>query len=133
MIRLEQSTKNNIIVTLNEFTTISNPFYLFEFISDDTNDSKIFTCADISTNVSRYNEFKIILTTNSEDLLNGFIKLPLKGYYTYNIYSQVSATNLDLANITELVEVGKVYVNGLIKPVVTVYNDGIDNKIVYNG
>jgi hypothetical protein len=133
MIRLEQDTINKVVVTLREFTTISNPFYLFEFISDDTNDSKIFTGADISTNVNRYNEFNIELTTSTEDLLNSVIKLPLKGFYTYNIYSQVSSTNLDLANITELVEVGKVYVDGTVKPIVTTYEDGTDNKIVYNG
>ena len=133
MIRLEQDTINKIVVTLREFTTISNPFYLFEFVSDDTNDSKIFTGVDISTNVNRYNEFNIELTTSTEDLLNSIIKLPLKGFYTYNIYSQVSSTNLDLANITELVEVGKVYVDGTVKPIVTTYEDGTDNKIVYNG
>ena len=133
MIRLEQDTINKVVVTLREFTTISNPFYLFEFISDDTNDSKIFTGLDISTNVNRYNEFNIELTTSTEDLLNSVVKLPLKGFYTYNIYSQVSNTNLDLANITELVEVGKVYVDGAVKPIVTVYEDGTDNKIVYNG
>ena len=133
MIRLEQDTINKVVVTLREFTTISNPFYLFEFISDDTNDSKIFTGADISTNINRYNEFNIELTTSTEDLLNSVIKLPLKGFYTYNIYSQVSSTNLDLANITELVEVGKVYVDGTVKPIITTYEDGTDNKIVYNG
>ena len=133
MIRLEQDTINKVVVTLREFTTISNPFYLFEFVSDDTNDSKIFTGVDISTNVNRYNEFNIELTTSTEDLLNSIIKLPLKGFYTYNIYSQVSSTNLDLANITELVEVGKVYVDGTVKPIVTTYEDGTDNKIVYNG
>tara|TARA_R110000824_G_scaffold51729_6_gene144043 strand:+ start:1323 stop:1724 length:402 start_codon:yes stop_codon:yes gene_type:complete len=133
MIRLEQDTINKVIVTLREFTTISNPFYLFEFISDDTNEPKIFTGTDISTNVNRYNEFNIQLTTSTEDLLNSIVKLPLKGFYKYNIYSQVSSTNLDLANITELVEVGKVYVDGTIKPDLTIYGSGTDNKIVYNG
>ena len=103
MIRLEQDTINKVIVTLREFTTISNPFYLFQ------------------------------LTTSTEDLLNSIVKLPLKGFYKYNIYSQVSSTNLDLANITELVEVGKVYVDGTIKPDLTIYGSGTDNKIVYNG
>ena len=133
MILLEQNTINKVVVTLREFTTISNPYYLFEFISDDTNEPLIFTTADISTNKTRYNEFNIELTTSTEDLLNGVVKMPLKGYYTYNIYSQVSATNLYLANITELVEVGKVYVNDTIKPVKTTYNGEDNTKTVYNG
>lgn len=133
MIKLEQNTVNNVIVTLRELTTISNPFYLFEFISDDTNESKIFTATDISTNINRFNEFNIELTTGIEDLLNGVIKLPLKGFYKYNIYSQVSSTNLDLENITELVESGKVYINDSVTPVKTVYTDGTNTKQVYNG
>lgn len=133
MIRLEQDTINRVVVTLKELTTISDPYYLFEFISDDTNVSKIFTTANLSTNVSRYDEFNIELTSSTEDLLNGVIKLPLKGFYKYNIYSQVSATNLDLDNVTELVEVGKVYINDTVNPVKTTYNGGQKTRTVYNG
>ena len=106
---------------------------MFEFVSDDTNESKIFTSSDVSTNKGRYNEFNIELTSGSEDLLNGVVKLPLKGFYHYHIYSQVSETNLDLSNITELVEIGKVYVNGNVKPELEVYNQGNKTKTVYNG
>ncbi len=133
MIRLEQDTINRVVVTLKELTTISDPYYLFEFISDDTNVSKIFTTANISTNVNRYDEFNIELTAGVEDLLNGVIKLPLKGFYHYNIYSQVSETNLDLANITELVEVGKVYINDTVTPIKTAYDGGQKTRTVYNG
>ena len=133
MIRLEQDTVNSVVVTLTELTTQINPFYLFEFISDDTNDSKIFVSTDISTNISRFNKFNIELTSSTEDLLNGVIKMPLKGFLKYKIYSQASSTNLDLNNITELVEVGKVYINDTVKPSKTVYVEGNDNKIVYNG
>lgn len=131
MILLEQDTVNRVVITLKELVTIPTPFYLFEFISDDTNDSKFFTSTDVSTNTDRYNEFNIELTTSTEDLLNGVIKLPLKGFYKYKIYSQVSPTNLDVENITELVESGKVYVNDIVTPVKEVYSGGNNNKIVY--
>lgn len=133
MIRLDQDTINRVVVTLKELTTISDPYYLFEFISDDTNVSKIFTTANLSTNVNRYDEFNIELTSSTEDLLNGVIKLPLKGFYKYNIYSQVSETNLDLDNVTELVEVGKVYINDTVNPVKTTYDGGQKTRTVYNG
>jgi len=133
MIRLEQDAINSVIVTLRELTTIDNPFYLFEFISDDTNVSKLFTTANISTNINRYDEFNIELTSGAEDLLNGVIKLPLKGFYQYNIYSQVSETNLDLSNVTGLVESGKVYINDTIKPIKTAYDGGQKTRTVYNG
>ena len=87
----------------------------------------------MSTNVNRYNKFNIELTSGAEDLLDSVIKLPIKGFYTYNVYSQVSATNLDIANITELVESGKVYVNDTVKPINKSYVGGNNSKVVYNG
>ena len=96
MILLNQNTTNDVVLTLKELTTISNPYYLFEFISDDTNVAKLFTGADISTNVNRYNEFIIELTSGTEDLLDSVIKLPLKGFYKYNVYSQVYPNSFDL-------------------------------------
>ena len=133
MIRLETNTANDVVVTLNELATLSTPYYLFEFISDDSNVSKIFTATNLSTSRSRYDQFDITTTTGTEDLLNGVIDLETKGYYTYNIYEQVSPTNLELANITSLVEVGKVYFNDAAKPVRKEYTEQPNNRNVYNG
>ena len=133
MILLDQDTINQSVFTLSELTTIENPYYLFEFISDDSNDSVIFTGVDVSTNKSRYNKFEIELTSSTEDLLNSVIKLPLKGFYKYNVYSQVSATNLDLANVTKLVETGKAYVLDVVSIITETYTGGNNDKIVYNG
>jgi hypothetical protein len=133
MIRLEPNTVNSVVVTLNELATLATPFYLFEFIKDDTNETKIFTASNVSTSRSRYDEFNITTTTGTEDLLNGVIDLKTKGYYTYNIYEQVSSTNLNLANITSLVEVGKVYMNDVKNPVRKEYEDQTNTKKVYNG
>ena len=133
MIRLEPNTVNSVVVTLNELATLATPYYLFEFIKDDTNETKIFTASNVSTSRSRYDEFNITTTTGTEDLLNGVIDLKTKGYYTYNIYEQVSPTNLDLANITSLVEVGKVYMNDTVNPVRNEYEDQTNTRKVYNG
>lgn len=133
MILLNQNTVNDVVVTLKELTTIDNPYYLFEFISDDTNVSKLFTGVDISPNVDLYNEFSIELTSGVEDLTDSVIKLPVKGYYHYNIYSMVTQGNLDINNITELVESGKVYIDDAVNPVKTSYTGGNNTKVVYNG
>ena len=133
MIRLEPNTVNSVVVTLTELATLATPYYLFEFIKDDTNETKIFTASNVSASKSRYDEFNITTTTGTENLLNGVIDLKTKGYYTYNIYEQVSSTNLDLANITSLVEVGKVYMNDVKNPVRKEYEDQTNTKKVYNG
>ena len=66
MIKLLKNQTNRVIVTASENVTISSPVYfLFELISDDTKKSKIFTGTDISTNVCRFNEFLIEVTTGA--------------------------------------------------------------------
>ena len=102
MIKLIQNTSNTVVLTLREVTTLAVPYYVFNFVSDDTNISKVFTGVDISTNVNRYNEFVIELNS-VEDLENSIIDLPLKGFYKYEIYSTAVLNDLDLNNITELV------------------------------
>lgn len=133
MILLNQDTVNTAVFTLSELTTISNPYYLFEFISENTNVSKIFTGVDTSTNKDLYNQFSIELTSGAENLKNSIMQLPVKGYYTYNVYSMVTEGNLDINNITELVESGKVYVDDAVNPVKKSYAGGNNSKVVYNG
>ena len=133
MIVLEQGESKNIVLTLNEVCSISNPYYVFEFTNLQTDVSKVFTGIDISTNTVRYNEFVIELN-EVEDLNNSVINLEIDGFYTYNVYSTVAQNDLDLDNTTELVESGKVHVNGNTNVATTTYQ-GSENitKIVYNG
>lgn len=132
MIKLTQNSSNTVVLTLKETTTQVNPYYVFNIISDDSNTSKVFTSADISSNIIRYNEFVIELNS-VEDLAAGVIDLPLKGFYKYEVYSTAVEFDLDLANATELVEVGKVYVEGSEQLTKVAYSDGNDSKVVYNG
>jgi hypothetical protein len=133
MIRLNNNTINEVAVTVTELATLMTPFYLFELVSDDSNYSKIFTTENVSTCKSRYDLFNVTLTDSIEDLQNGVINLKTKGYYTYNIYEQVSQTNLDLANITSLVEVGKMYFNKESLPIINEYSNQNNIRNIYNG
>tara|TARA_R110001592_G_scaffold300433_8_gene571648 strand:- start:967 stop:1371 length:405 start_codon:yes stop_codon:yes gene_type:complete len=131
MIKLEKNSVNRVVVTLTENVTIEAPVYfLFEFISDDTKISKIFTATDISNNICRYNEFTIEETDGVEDLLNGVIDLEPNGYYHYNIYQMSDPTNLDIDLTDGIVEKGKVYFKGDIKPVRTSYTDNDENTYI---
>lgn len=122
MILLNQNATSKVVLTLAESVTIDAPVYfLFEFISDDKLTSKFFTAEDITTNYCRYSEFEIELTTGVEDPLIGIINLPLNGYYKYNIYQQNDETNLDPDLASGIIENGKVYVNGDLKPVTSSY------------
>ena len=133
MIKLIKNQTNRVVFTASENVTISAPVYfLFELISDDTKESKIFTGADISNNTCRYNEFLVEVTTGTEDLLDSIINLELNGYYKYNIYQMSDSTNLDIASTSGIIETGKLYLKGDLKPVKTSYSDNEeDNYIAY--
>ena len=131
MIRLEQDFSNEVVLTLSEVTTLANPYYVFVFTNDDTGVSKTFTGVDISSNLVRYNEFVIELNP-IEDLNNSVIDIE-KGFYDYKVYSTEVQNDLDIANTTELVESGIVYVDGDETLIKTTYNGGNNTKVVYNG
>ena len=131
MIKLIKNQTNRVVVTASENVTLSAPVYfLFELISDDTKFAKVFTANDISNNICRYNEFLVEVTDGTEDLLNGVINLNINGYYKYNVYQMSDATNLDIASTSGIVETGKLYLKGDLKPVTTSYNDNEDNNYI---
>ena len=131
MIKLIKNQTNRVIVTATENATLSAPVYfLFELISDDTKFAKVFTANDISNNICRYNEFLVEVTDGTEDLLNGVINLNVNGYYKYNVYQMSDATNLNIASTSGIVETGKLYLQGDLKPVTTSYNDNEDNNYI---
>ena len=134
MIYLQDGTVNNVVVTATENVTLNGTaFFLFEFISDNTYSPVYFTAEDVSTNICRYNQFNIQLVDSTSGLINplvGIINLEINGYYKYNIYQQEDEFNLDPLLADGIVENGKVYVLGDLKPVTTSYTDNDDNEFI---
>ena len=83
-------------------TTITAPNYLFEFIEEQSGDAVYCILTNISTGIPRYDEFTI---TDGVD-----VTFPYVGFYTYKIYQQTSAVNLDPALSQGLVEEGRAHV-----------------------
>lgn len=110
MIQITKGSTNDVALTLTEKCTLTAPHYLFVFQSDETRDFYKFIAADTSAHTDRYNLFAIVETNTNPDPLDGEIELPLVGFYKYTIYEQTSPTNLNPANATGIVEVGKVQV-----------------------
>lgn len=108
---IKKNTVNTCVFSLAEKTTLDPVYYLFAFTNTQTDEVLTFTCTDVSVNKLRYNEFNIEETA-SQDRLTGKITLDLLGEYKYEIYEQSSSTNLDVANATNLVEIGRVDVKG---------------------
>ena len=91
------STNEDIVFTLKENSTLTNPYYLFEFVSEG---NKSYTCisADLATEAqkARFNKFTFI--EGVDDRTNGSLILGNTGVYRVNVYEQVSSTNLDVDN-----------------------------------
>ena len=112
MINITKNQSNVVVLTLTEKTTLTNPNYLFSFVNGNTRDVVNFIATDVSSFVTRYNEFNIIETGSTfTNLTGGTINLK-PGMYSYTIYQQTSPTNLIISAATSVVEVGKVIVEG---------------------
>ncbi len=111
-----QLTKNqinlNVVLTLTDKTTISNPVYLFEFINNQTKQTYTCICQDLATEAqkARFNTFDI--TEGVDDRLNSSLILGLAGQYVYNIHQQTSVTNLDPDLAEGIVERGYMRLTG---------------------
>ena len=104
MIQLVKGINKNVVVTLTEFTTLSNAYYLFVFEHVTTKQVISFVLpmsADLSTHQWRYNEFLIAASHFTSALV---------GKYQYNIYEQASSSNTNPSGLT-LVEQGKMDLN----------------------
>jgi hypothetical protein len=100
VILLQKATTNeDVIFTLSENTTLTSPYYLFEFTSEGNTS---YTCisADLATvaQQARFNKFTFI--EGVDDRTNGSLILGNTGVYRVNVYEQASSTNLDVANAT---------------------------------
>ena len=104
MIYLEKDTVNTFVLTLTEVTTISNPYYLFEFEDEfDTTTAPIYwQGTDTSPYPSRYNLFTIDEPTDVE---------LVKGQYRYKVYQSPTPTN-NPTGLT-MIEEGRMVVAGI--------------------
>ena len=107
MIYINKDEVNNIVLTLSEVSSLTNPFYLFVFQNEmnPESDPILFTTPDISTSPERFNQF----------LLDEPVDVELtKGQYTYSVYESLIApiTIEDTTGI--IIEEGRMVVSGAV-------------------
>jgi VCBS repeat-containing protein len=111
MVVINKGQSNTVTVTLKEKTTISNAYYLWEWISKASGEKKYcIQPIDLSAYKDRYNQFTITEKANPNPIA-GEVTLTITGEWTYNVYEQASATNLSPTGKT-IVESGIVQVIG---------------------
>ena len=137
MIRFEKYSENNVVVTLTENSTATNPYYLFQFTNQTSNVDYYFIATDVSIFKERYNEFNVIERDNANTLA-GQVELGDTGFYNYTIFQTSLNTLSGLTDASQAldytvkeVEKGKVWVVPS-SDANYIYN-GIDTTaIVYN-
>lgn len=103
----KNATQTNVPLSLEEKTTISDPYYLFEFESDSTKTSNTCICADVSVvGAARDRSNLFDITEGVDDRLNSSLILFNEGRYNYVVREQASSTNLDVALSGAIVERG---------------------------
>jgi hypothetical protein len=114
VIRFYKNSTNNVVVTLTENSTVSNPIYLFMFTNQTSNVHYYFIGTDTSIYKTRYNKFSIIEKV-AANTLNGEVTLGFNGFYNYTVYQTSLANTSGLTTaadavpfITKSVEVGVV-------------------------
>lgn len=119
-----------MVMTLTERSTLTNPYYLFNFTSDVTGDSVNFIATDLSNYTDRYNKFLITETSGTTDYTSGTIELSPTGQWSYKVYEQSSSTNLIVAQATNQspLEVGMVKVKGTEETIIR--NTDLDNTFI---
>ncbi len=120
------NTDDKLVVTLTEFVTITEPYFLFVFTHVTTKQvvNVIYaTGADLSGYAYRYNEFEI-------DTQAVFGNYPT-GEWHYTAYQQASSTNTDTTGLTVL-EYGKMRLYPAAAFAYTEYNSPTTYK-AYNG
>jgi hypothetical protein len=105
MIQLIQGQEGDIVLTLTEKTTLTNPYYLFVFTHETTKEVISFIKSyadDTSLYPNRFNEFIFASTLFATASI---------GKYIYQVYEQASSTNKDVALTTSMIENGKMDLN----------------------
>jgi len=116
-------SQSDTVVTLNESTTIANPYYLFVFTNVSTKvEFKIIV--NSASDTSAYPERANIYTFNTISLFTN----AQAGQYSYEVYEQSSSSNTNPTGLN-LVECGKM----LLNPAANLIQQGYEPTTTYKG
>ena len=106
MLIINNSGTSNVVVTLYEkCSNTFNPYFLWSVNRKGSNDTILFTNDDTSTSPGYWNQFEIIIATNSVGLTQGIIPL-FEGEWVYEVFEMQNQYDLNINNAIGLVETG---------------------------
>ena len=154
MLYIKRNNKNNMVVTVSQNKTLSDPYYLFSFTHILSKETVKFYPLDISTSRSRYDEFEFFEGEAPLGYTGStpYELFPHEGQYYYSVYEMYSSGTTDPQYAYSKLEEGRAIVEDDSVPAdytqyisnnennanFIYYGDGFDNKtfeigIKYNG
>jgi hypothetical protein len=115
--------QSDTLVTLNESTTLVNPYYLFVF----TNVSTKVVYTQIVNSTSDTSDYPDRINIYSFNTITLFATAQA-GQYSYEVYEQASSTNTNPTGLN-LVECGKM----LLNPATNLIQQGYEPTTTYKG
>lgn len=115
--------QSDTLVTLNESTTLVNPYYLFVF----TNVSTKVVYTQIVNSTSDTSDYPDRINIYSFNTITLFASAQA-GQYSYEVYEQASSTNTNPTGLN-LVECGKM----LLNPATNLIQQGYEPTTTYKG
>jgi hypothetical protein len=113
---LHQNNPNNVYLTLSDSYSFTSDTYsfLFRLVSQTTKEEVLFTAPNISSALTRSDEFLWTLTGAAyTNLTAGTISLIPSGEWLYDVYPQYSNTNISLTGVCgDSIERGIIIVSG---------------------
>tara|TARA_R110000868_G_scaffold71925_1_gene210007 strand:- start:1300 stop:1716 length:417 start_codon:yes stop_codon:yes gene_type:complete len=114
---LLQNQTNQVYLTLSEAVSVTATpvYFLFRFVDYATNEEILFTTPDITTNITRCNQFEITLTGSSawQNLTRGTIHMAPNGDWRYFCYAQYSSGNTSMSGaLPTILEQGLIKLSG---------------------
>lgn len=127
MLVIQKNKQVNLFFTLKEKVTLTNPYYLFVFTSDISQQKVSFIQTNVSTHQERFDQFVIIESNTNLNPLTGVVEFLPVGSWTYKIYEQLSSSNLLESNTGNLLETGIAKVIGIHEA----YNKYVGQDLTY--
>jgi hypothetical protein len=127
MLMIQGQTNDNYLTLSERLTVASGYFILVRFISEDTLvDTTTIASVVSGTTAYRYHKLTISERDNATDIQRqgGSVSLNPYGMFLYEVYQQLSSTNLDYTLAGTLLEVGKC---------LTTKSSGFDSLAEYTG
>jgi len=103
---------SQVCVTLDEQSTLLNPYYVWQIEDADTNRIYYFTNDDISPAPYNYNLFSFSVVPGATYGATQGIIPATPGQYIYTVYESQFQYNLNIGSASDIVELGVMNISG---------------------